>query len=188
MILAVPLGADPNVARDPAALVCTTTRTDVRVCVWPEHRGRLADVAEISADAIANWRNAGIDVPSIVTEGILGPAGSVRIGFTLASRSSDILADLAYGMLPAWPACADTERYPAGFAQPYLEAWFAATAGMSSEDLASRWGEDPGADGIAPVLDLVTRVRAARPSVQRDWVERNRAAMTACNAEPRLSL
>ena len=149
---------------------------------------RLAEVADIAQTAVLRWRDAGIDVPNTVTEGSAGPADSLRIGFSLAATSSDILGDLAYGMLPPWPACADTQRFPGAAAGPYLEAWLAATAGMSEGELTSRWGDDPGLPGIPPVLALIGRVHAAPAPVQREWVERNLDAMSDCADEPRLAL
>ena len=167
--LVMPLGADPNVPRDAGALVCMTTLDGVRACVWPEHEPRLDEVAAIASEALRAWRSAGLDVPSLITEGQNPADRSLRIGFALESTSVDILDGLAYAMVPPWPACADRRRYPGGLARPYLEAWLAAVAGMGERELASRWGGEPGSAGVPSVLGLLGLVRARPMASQLAW-------------------
>lgn len=183
------LSGDPAVARDPAALRCITSPGGMTVCVWPEHAPRLDEVASVVDDAAAAWRDVGLAVPTVVSEGRQTPADGLRIGFSRRSSTADIVNSLASGLLPSWPPCADTERYAGGDAAPYLEAWLMATAGTSRDELVARFGDDPGLpNGVPPVLDLVSMVLRAPEIQQEEWASRNIRAMKACGIEPELRM
>ena len=172
------LGPDPVIEREAAALVCASGQP--RVCVWPEHRGRLEEVAALAAQADAAWRQLGLAVPSEFSErrpAALPPgAGAFRI--SRESRPGDIVVSLAYGLLPPPPRCAlvGTAPYPGGAAARYVTAWLADAAGLPRAELGERFGPD--------VLATVAAVRAMPSARQQAWLERNVAALRACEVEP----
>ena len=170
---------DPGIARDASLLVCAPGRP--QVCVWPEHHSRLQEVSEIAASAAKRWQEVGIAVPDTFTEGVASSPTERRFGFSLASQRSDIIGSLAYSLLPPGQDCTFDKPPPypgAPYAEDYLLAWFATTAGMSQTDLASRTNPD--------VLGTVVQIQSLPSERQRAWLELNVAAMRACDWPPQL--
>lgn len=184
-VLVSGLGSEPTVARDRQHLVCSTDGGDLVVCVWPEHVERLEEVTAIARSAVAGWSSAGLSVPSRVAEGDREAAGpdSLAFGFSLASGPTDILYGLAYAMLPPFPACAETGPYLGGGALDYVHAWFAAVAGMSTDELSRRF---PDQGRSPPIVPTVMTVRAEPGDQQLRWLHENMAALRTCDQEPRL--
>jgi hypothetical protein len=172
------LGPDPVVARSVSALVCSNGKP--RVCVWPEHGGRLAEVSEIAAQASNVWRGAGVEIPAQWSEWSSFGLEQRSFGFSLESRRSDIILSLAYSLLPPYPTCALDGRTPfrGGEAEPYGEAWLAEIAGVSRAEIDTRFGSD--------VLHAVDAVRSLPLDQQRIWLKRNMTALGTCDAAPRL--
>mgnify|MGYP001773507867 CR=1 FL=1 len=170
---------DPGVARASSLLMCVPGRP--QVCVWPEHRSRLQEVSEIAASAAKRWQEVGIAVPDTFTEGSTSSPNERRFGFSLASQRSDIIGSLAYSLLPPGQDCTFDKPPPypgAPYAEDYLLAWFATTAGMSQTDLASHINPD--------VLATVVQIQSLPSERQRAWLEQNVAAMRACDWPPQL--
>lgn len=151
----------PTVPRDPAALLCREAG-DATVCVWPEHEGRLGEVAEIVADVRAGWQRAGMTVPSHFTEAdpTIAPEGAVAFGFDGRLSTRDvIIGDLARGKLPPFPDCLG--GYTGYIAFEYLEAWYAATGGMSSDELEERYTYPT--DPFPSIFTVLDQLQAASP-------------------------
>ncbi|HET6380106.1 MAG TPA: hypothetical protein VFH63_03605 [candidate division Zixibacteria bacterium] len=188
--LAIPLvsglGPDPVVARNPDSLVCRAS-SGVTVCVWPEHGERLEEVAGITTRAVERWRAVGLSVPSSYREARVTDADPETSGFGFSRHSSqaDILHALAYGLLPAWPACAETGAYPGFDARDPLHAWYDATGGMSKADLEQRFPPS-GVPGDPAPLEILNRLSAATPEERADWLADNLAAVASCDREPQL--
>lgn len=172
------LGPDPAIARDTSILICSTTQP--RVCVWPEHRGRLEEVVEIATAASAAWQQAGVIVPTEFSEAPLGIPGARDFGFSLESDRYSILNSLAYRTLPPWPECAlrGSSSYQGASAESYLLAWLDATAGMPAMELAARFRPAE--------LETVEWVRTLPLEQQQIWLERNLLALEQCNVPPQL--
>ncbi|MBA2555738.1 MAG: hypothetical protein H0V12_00065 [Chloroflexi bacterium] len=185
-VLVAGMGSDPVVARDPSLLVCSRG-TAPTVCVWPEHRGRLDEVVLIARRASEGWRGVGLAVPGTFSEidPVAAPPGVGSFGFSLEADADDIRNALSYAMLPPFPACTETEPFRGNEARDYVLAWFDATGGMSDEGLTERFA-DSSRPGAPPTLDTVRDVRAQPPTTQREWVERNVAALGVCDLEPQL--
>ena len=173
------LGPDPIVART-STLVCSSG--EPRVCVWPEHRERLPEVVEIAGAAVKSWRAVGISVPGEFSEQrnpALLPPGASSFGFSSESQRSDILNSLVYSLLPPLPACArEGGSFLGGPAQSYVVAWLADTAGISRDELESRFGAD--------IRQTIESVRALPIDQQQAWVARNIAALQKCDVAPQL--
>jgi len=182
-VIASPLGPDPVIARDASALICARDPTGLEVCIWPEHAGRLDEVRDIAARAIAAWDVAGIPAPRRFSE--MEPANRVdpSFGISLKSTESDIIGALAYSLLPPWPSCADAGPYPSASVLDDLQAWFATVAGMSEPELARRF-DVSAAPGDQTPLAVVRALRSRPPVVQREWVLRNLEAVRDCDGRP----
>ena len=166
----------PVVARDPSLLVCSSGQP--QVCVWPEHRVRLEEVAALASDAATRWREVGIAVPDTFSEASSGSLLEHRFGFSLESRQPDIISSLAYSMLPPFPECAVNGEYLGGEALEYVYAWYADVAGLSRAGFENRFGPE--------VLSTIEVVRALPVEQQRAWLDRNLAAIRVCDVEPYL--
>jgi len=174
------LGAYPVVGRDPSALVCAAGPP--RVCVWPEHRERLAETAAIAEDLVAAWGATGIDVPAAFTEQLPPalPPDTRSFGIWSGADHSEIAAALSYGMLPPVPECAikGQSRYPGGAAAPYVEAWFLAHAGAVADDARARFPPR-----VSAILSGVLSLPVDRQLI---WLDRNLSALGSCGVEPEL--
>jgi hypothetical protein len=173
------LGYDPFVPRNASLLVCSSTQP--RVCVWPEHRARLEEVSEIASDAAKRWQKVSITVPSEFSERTSLSPDERSFSFNLASQRSDIIGSLAYSLLPTYPACTLDEPPPypgAPFAEEYIFAWLAATAGMPQADLATRANPD--------ALSTVAMVQSLPSDRQQSWLKQNLAAWQSCKWPPRV--
>lgn len=172
----------PTIPRDPAELLCREAG-DATVCVWPEHDARLDEVAEIVAEVRAGWQQAGMTVPSRFTEADpnVAPDGALTFGFNGRLSTRDvIIGDLARGKLPPIPDC------PGGFtgyiAFEYLEAWYAATGGMSSAEMEERYTFPT--DPFPSTFSVVDQLDSASPEARRDWIARAEDVSQACDEWP----
>ncbi len=181
------LGADAVRARPASDLVCATAE-GTRVCVWSEHRSRLAETAGIVTTAVAGLGGVGIDAPDVVTEdGRRHPANRWTVtvrqdpGFTGEDIRAGLVSDLTHllvgtgagadrGTCPADPAA--VER--AVEAEDSLRAWLSVHAGTSEEEARHRAGPRVW-ESVAPVL-----ADGARP--QEDWY---RSALARARCMPR---
>ncbi len=172
----------PTVPRDPAALLCREAG-DARVCVWPEHEARLGEVAEIVADVRAGWQQAGMTVPTHFTEAdpTIAPEGAVAFGFNARLSTRDvIIGDLARGKLPPFPDCPG--GYTGSIAFEYLEAWYAATGGMSSDEMEVRYTYPT--DPFPTTFSVLDQLPSVSPEVRRDWIARAEDVSQACDEWP----
>jgi len=199
VLLVAPLGTYPTVPRDQSSLECAGAETEPLVCLWPEHRDQLPVAAAAARRAIASWRAIGLSVPLTVREGSpdIATPGELRIAISSASQPANILEALAYGMLPPWPACAETSPFPGADAADYVRAWLLATAGMPPDELATRFPDpapvdpalfpDAGGQPAPSVLSIITRVRALAAGRQLTWMTENLAALSTCNRAPEIT-
>lgn len=176
---------EAHVGRDEALLVCSDPANTPRVCVWPEHAWRLSGVTALATRATRAWDALGIDVPRSFSEAVFSKpsAGTLYLRFTDTATDDDIIGSMAYGMLPPWTECPGA--YRAVYAIDYLQAWYAASAGMSDEALTARFA-DLAFAGKPDILEAVNKVRALPPDLQRRWVIQNDSALRACDREPLL--
>lgn len=184
VLLVSGLGAAPTVARDASELVCHRS-VSIRICVWPEHAGRLGEVEDVLNDAAARWRAEGFAVPTTFTERDRAELtqGESNFGFSLASTSADILHGAAYGLLPPWPSCADVGPYPGAIAIQPVHAWFDATAGMERTDLIQRFPAT-GLTGEPSPLEIVEALTRASGEARAEWLATNLAALGRCDLDP----
>lgn len=176
----------PAQPRDPAALICSGST--VRVCIWPEHAPRMDEVVGLATAAVAGWRAAGVDSPSLITEATTDlPRDAISFGFSLRAPPTVVLNAIVYGMMPSWPRCADEGPYLGYGAFEYVQAWYAATAGMKQEELAEIFATS-GTPDAPPVLQVLEQVRSLPLPQQHDWLKVNLAALERCDLEPRLAI
>jgi len=181
------LSAYPAVPRDERQLLCSD-RDQIRICVWPEHEPRFAEVVGLATTASAGWLAAGVSAPTLFTEGHDGdPPDALKFSFALRSSPSVIVSGFAYAMLPPWPTCADFGPYLGFEAFEYVNAWYAAHGGLPQDDLRSMYLASSGPDR-PPVIELVDQVLAQPLDVQRRWLAANVVALESCDMEPQLSL
>ncbi|MEX2136989.1 MAG: hypothetical protein WEB29_08605 [Chloroflexota bacterium] len=173
----------PTVARDPAALDCSTT-DGVTVCTWPEHRQRADEVAGIVRDVRTVWQAAGIPAPSVYTEAdaSVKPEGALAFSFNGAlSQRDDIINSLAYSMAPPFPDCPGGST--GAIVLDYLQAWYAAAGGMSQAGLEDQYGYTQGPP-YPEVLAVVVDLEAATPEVRREWMARAERLSQMCEGLP----
>jgi hypothetical protein len=191
-VLAHDLSRMPVAPRSPASLVCADSTP--RVCVWPEHRSRLAEATAVASEVTAAWSRFGISPPAEFTEASLDMSSpDVRsFGIWTGADRTEIIQALALSMLPDWPACAESaggdQMQPAYLgvdAYDYVLAWFEATAGIPRRVIRQEYRAAEGS-GQPDVAELIERVRSLPPQQQQSWVENNLAALSACDIPPRL--
>jgi hypothetical protein len=171
------LGASPTAPRDPSHLVCSSSSP--KVCVWPEHRERLQEVADLASQATIRWRHYGIEVPSEFTEQSNLSLAARDFGFSVQTTYYQLLHSLAYSILPAYPECAlNGTLYLGGQAEDYVLAWLDATADMPQAELESRFEAD--------ILQTIAVIQSLPVEQQRIWVEQNMNALGSCDVEPRV--
>lgn len=181
------LAAYPTVPRDDRELVCLDSE-QTSVCVWPEHDGRLEEVASLATTAATGWRAAGVPGPTHFTEAQDGVAPDALVfSFALRSSPAVIQSDFAYAMLSPWPACADFGPYPGFDAREYVHAWYAVHGGLPRAELPSFYA-DARIPGRPSVIELLDQVLAQPLEVQRRWLAANVAALESCELEPQLSI
>jgi hypothetical protein len=176
------LGPDPSTKRDVSLLTCADRIPDVRVCVWPEHQGRLAEIADLAAAAVAAWRSAGVPVSPTFSEASV-PSGRSGFGFTVASSHADILTSMAYAQLPAWPDCAESEPYFAVGVLDDLEAWYSLLGGLDEKEINHRFAT-PDAPGDQPADQVARALQKLPADVAADWTRQNLAAAAGCAEAP----
>jgi hypothetical protein len=164
-VLVSELGPDPTEPRNSAELVCSESKP--RVCVWPEHGGRLLTVANLVVTATSAWRTVGLPVGEEYTEQRSAVGDGIQIfGFTPHSRDADIVAGLASGVVPM--ARCDPSAPPLRDARDYARAWLLQAASV-----------DPRRAGYPiEVAQTVDAVRGKPMELQRQWL----SARLACVA------
>ncbi|MBQ0827818.1 DUF7224 domain-containing protein [Streptomyces tagetis] len=182
------LGPDAVRARPASDLVCADAE-GTRVCVWPEHRARLAETTGIVTTAVAGLSRVGITAPDVVTEDgrrTSAKRWTVTVrqdpGFTgqdirsgLVSDLSRLLVDTAEGADPGnCPADQAVAVQRALEAEDGLRVWLSAHAGASEEEARHRVDPSVG-ESVAPVL-------ADGVETQKDWY---RSALARARCMPR---
>lgn len=166
----------PVVARDPAALQCTTDR-GVSVCLWPEHAMAAQGIRDLITDIRAAWNAVGVAAPASFTEA-LGPYRPTVAAFILPdpiTRDRTIIA-LADALVPPTVECPVISAE--GIAGLYLEGWYAAAAGLSNESLAHI--DLPADDTNKSLVDTVKDLREATPVARAKWTATATAATQIC--------
>lgn len=196
LALAVPLVAGvalvsgmtyaPVVPRDPVLLTCRE-RAGLTLCVWPEHVPEIDELATVASDVRSGWLAAGIEAPAVFTEAdrIVAPAGSLTYQVA-GTAPDDVILALANGMTPQQPDCVDpttgyTMGTTGGIAAIWLQAWYAATGGMSSDRLALEYGSTWGmGDGTLDPLPTVDALWKVSPEARRAWAAHAAALVVTC--------
>ena len=175
------MDSNPTVPRDPSVLVCAPGPP--QVCVWPEHRSRLATAARVVAKVAPVWQAAGVPLPARFSEewseSLPSSTGRVIIR---SDNEEEIVLSLARGVLPPVPPCALKSEVPYfGFeSRDYVIAWLVDVAGVPPDRYASTHVHGD------KILRTVASVRALPPDEQRAWLAGNLAAMRACGVRPPL--
>lgn len=175
---ALGLSYNPVTARDDSELVCDT-RGRPQICQWPELAADRQVADQIRAYA-TRLEQAGLKVPTILTEKrVLGP-GEAHFGFKSRPEPADIALNLASAVLPAMPECARRTGTFRGYpARAPLMAW------VTSISLQA----PPGPGRLSPdEAALVQRVLREPREKQMAWYETNRQALTTCDQPPQLAL
>jgi hypothetical protein len=196
LALAVPLVAGvalvsgmtyaPVVPRDPVLLTCRE-RAGLTLCVWPEHVPEIDELATVASDVRSGWLAAGIEAPAVFTEAdrTVAPAGSLTYQVA-GTVPDDVILALANGMTPQQPDCVDpttgyTMGTTGGIAAIWLQAWYAATGGMSSDRLALEYGSTWGmGDGTLDPLPTVDALWKVSPEARRAWAAHAAALVVTC--------
>jgi hypothetical protein len=165
------LGPDPVRPRQDA-LLCRTV-DGVRTCVWPEHRARLTEVSDVAAAAASAWRGYGLTPPTVFTEGLAMDPGQVDFGFLGDATTAELVWSVSSGMLPPYPACADTSPWLAYDLEPYLHAWLVGAIGLPVPLPA---GTEPA------VRETVSALRARPVSEQGRWAHDAVEALKGCDS------
>jgi len=167
----------PVVARDPSLLTCSTNNA-VRLCLWPEHRDQADLLTTAIGDVVTSWKAAGIDSPTSVTEAWDSqPTGTLSVRLPDHLSKDGVIFAMATGMLPPAPNCGVATT--GGIAFAYLEAWYAAAGGISSDSLERL--DFPGDDANPSVLVAVNDLLAAPVSVRHSWVARAISLSQSCD-------
>lgn len=166
----------PVIPRDPSLLSCTSGG-GAEVCLWPEQTGPSAEILADVIDVRARWLAAGIDAPSAFTEATgQPPAGPLEVHFRDPLTKDSVVMALADAMLPSPSACGHATT--GGIALPYLEAWYAAAGGLSSESVQ---GLDFTVDDVNPsVLTVVKQLSQASVSVRQAWAAKALSIARTC--------
>lgn len=174
------LGATPSTARDPSQLVCRTG-AGTTLCVWPEHAASLDASLATTVATREQWRAAGIESPTLVTEAARSTAPVDAIAILLRGSSADeVILALARGLTPVLPDC---ELGSTGaFAKPWVEAWFAAAGGLSASRLDREFGDPQflGGTTLDP-LPTVERLWTVSIEARRAWVANAVAMIATCD-------
>jgi hypothetical protein len=176
------MGSTPTVPRDPSLLACQA-HSGATLCTWPEHAAIADDVLAIVVSARKGWQAAGIESPALVTEAgrSTAAAGSIPILIN-DSTPDDVILALAAGLVPTQPDCQMGST--GGIAVPWLEAWYAATGGMSRGRLQEEFGYSPqflqGTTTLDPLhtVDALWKVSA---DARRAWVAHGVSMVTTCD-------
>ncbi len=180
------LGPDPSVPRDEAELSCGTGQ-NVTVCLWPEHESKLAETIEVASRSVAAWQSTGFPTVPRFTEGAVVGRDGASFGLTRKSSEADIVAALAYGLLPPPPACAASGPYPADSVREDIYAWYLAVGGLSNGELERRFDASVGPDEDAPLV-VVRSLRGQSRVVQAAWLKRAFEAVNSCGPVAGLAL
>lgn len=172
------LGPDPSVPRDEDGLSCGTG-PGVTVCLWPEHEPKLAETIEVASRSVAAWQSAGIPTVTRFTEGAGIGRDGASFGLTMESTEADIIASLAYGLLPPAPACAASGSYPGDSVRELIYAWYAAVGGLSNGELGRRF-DGSVAPGDDEPLAVVRSLRGQPRVVQAAWLKGALEAVNSC--------
>jgi hypothetical protein len=180
IIRASGLGYSPTVPRDASLLDCRTD-AGTTLCTWPEHVAIADEVLATAVSARQGWEAAGIESPSLVTEAgrSAAPAASIPVLLNGAAPDDVILA-LAGGLVPPVPDCEGGST--GGIATLWLEAWYAASGGVSQERLQEEFGGPEFMDGTT--LDPVPTVDALRKAsleARRAWEAHARGMVITCD-------
>ncbi|MGA4841026.1 DUF7224 domain-containing protein [Streptomyces sp. G45] len=163
-----PLGFDPTKSRDTAALTCTGAAP--RVCLWPEQADDAEKFRTWVGQSSARLRTAGVPLPKTYTPTFSRPT------------RADVAASFVSALMPSSPpACAERRPWAGESAYGPVAAWLEWTAGARESDVAQRF------DDGGRTLALVRAVRELPPRAQQRWYDINRAALTRCDREPKLS-
>lgn len=166
------LGPDPVQPRSSAALVCADSHP--RVCVWPEHRDRLATVGPVIVRAASAWHAAGFPTAGEYTEQRNATAGdAVPFGFAPRSRDVDVVAGLTATLVP-FIRC-DPGAAPLHDSRDYARAWL---LGIASLDLRQ-------AGYPAEVAAQVDAIREEPMQLQRAWFDRHVSCQSASGQDAR---
>ncbi|NJO83107.1 MAG: hypothetical protein HC828_09990 [Blastochloris sp.] len=170
------LDSSPTVARDESVLVCSTDQP--RVCVWPEHETRLAEVVALATEASMAWQQAGLIVPDEFTEGAGDDRGIGSFGFNMETDRDTLFNSLSRSVLPPVANCEGQGSVSPREVQTYLVAWLNSVAGMPAEALVAR--------ANAQILDTIATVQLLPLEEQQIWFERNLIALEQCGVPPQL--
>lgn len=176
------MGPDPATARSAGLLICE--RGSVQVCVWPEHRALLDSTVEYVDAGLEIWAAAGIERPNLVTEQTGAAPDAITFALSPSSGRWDIIHSLAYGVIGPLPAC-EAEPYLGGDAVDYLLSWLDSLAGMPPGELVTRFGYEP-PPGEPSVLEVTNELSSIGVAAQKEWFERNVAAVRACDVRASL--
>jgi hypothetical protein len=180
------LGPDPSVPRHEGDLSCGTG-PGVSVCLWPEHESKLAETIEVASRSVAAWQSAGLPTVTRFTEGAGIGRDGASFGLTTKSTEADIIASLAYGLLPPVPACAASGPYPADSVRELIYAWYSAVAGLSNGELERRF-DGSVAPGEDEPLAVVRSLRGQPRVVQAGWLKGALEAVNSCGPVAELAL
>lgn len=166
----------PVQPRDGSQLRCAPDG-GVELCLWPEHVPASAQVGEAAAGVLTHWSAAGIDAPTVITEGLGAPTpGTLRVRIFDTSPDGVVLA-MATARLPPDPDCGHGTT--GAVALLYLRAWFAAAGGVSDAALV---GLDAEGDDVNPtVLTVVRQLEQASPAVTTFWVKNAEVTAVRCD-------
>jgi hypothetical protein len=168
--LVIGLGADPTTARPASDLVCR--RRMLVVCVWPENRRRITDVAHAATDVRRGLEQLGISIPPKVTE---GPAGRGDWVFGMRPSTSDV--DLRVGLVASLVPHPDRCKPGGGRPQPGDEdpliGWMALRVGVSWDDLQTRFADED--------LSALQHVRGLPEKEQRRWASDQLTSLGRCS-------
>ncbi|MGW8364420.1 DUF7224 domain-containing protein [Streptomyces wedmorensis] len=177
--LVVHMDYDPVLDRNPDALVCDSAGVP-EVCLWPETPER-ARIAATTRTYSGRLKDAGLPVPSSLTQNRVLRPGQAGFGGRGQVREQDITVNLANTLLPPIPTCARiSHRYPAFPARGPLTAWLTGIATHAPPaPVPGRVSPDD-----ARLAGMVLTLPSDR---QRAWYDTNRAALTGCDRKPALN-
>ncbi|MFI9627418.1 hypothetical protein [Streptomyces sp. NPDC052042] len=150
------LGADAVHKREAKELVCDRLGAGPRVCVWPEHRGRLSEATRTLTQAASQLHAYGIPAPKTISEQD-APATKDRWQITVRRTpdftQQDLLAGLAANLAQALPHLSAHPTAPSCASDPaavdsaiaayqQLEVWLAVRAGIDADQAPPRYSPD----------------------------------------------
>jgi hypothetical protein len=180
--LASELGAQPLKPRPPSELQCSGSAPVI--CLFPEQYVQR-DPRPVLAQAYANLRDQGVEVPTTISGGTGVPSGAQALRVVISSKSTAelLVRSLAAGLLAGdlAPYCGDGSDYGKRVDVAAVATWWlASVAGTGQRTDISIPTTNYGPEAAA----MIEEFQKLTPEEQHGWYFAAFPALTDCAAKP----